>query len=85
MSRFKLLAVIDEFQENLWAALELELGLNQCGQVAEWMMQQTGHNEDGDEFDELPVYDEIVDEDGDYLIAYHDLGMCQSVYLYRKI
>lgn len=85
MKKFQLLAVISDTQEELWEQLELELGMNKCGQVAEWMMQQTGHVEDGDEFDELPVYDEIIDEDGDFVIAYLYCGFGESVYLYRKI
>ena len=85
MSKYRLLAVIDNTQGELWEQLELHVCVNTCAQVAAWMMQQTGNNGDGDEFDELPVYDEVINGDGDYIIVYHDLGMCESVYLYRKI
>lgn len=85
MAKFKLLAVIDNLQEELWSQLELEVGTNTCSQVAAWMRDKVGHDEDGEVCDELPVFDEVVAEDGDYIITYHDLGMCESVYLYKKL
>lgn len=31
------------------------------------------------------MYDEIVMEDGDYIITYTDCGMCEQVMLYEKV
>lgn len=80
---YNLIAVIDNFQEELWSQLELEIGTNKCGQVAAWIKDKAGR--DPEFMEDLPVYDEIVMEDGDYIITYTDCGMCEQVMLYEKV
>lgn len=82
---YRKVAVIDNFQEELWAELEIEFGLNTCAQVAEFVRQKVGHDDEGEVFDELPVCDGVIDDDGDFVFTYGDIGMCEQVILFKKI
>lgn len=80
---YNLIAVIDNFQEEWWSELESVMKTQDVNDVAKWINDRAGR--DPEFMEDLPVYDEIVMEDVDYIIMYTDCGMCEQVMLYEKV
>ena len=80
---YNLIAVIDNFQEEWWSELESVMKEQDVDDVAKWINDRAGR--DPEFMEDLPVYDEIVAENNDYVITYTDCGMCEQVMLYEKV
>lgn len=80
---YNLIAVIDNFQEEWWSELESVMKTQDVNDVAKWINDRAGR--DPEFMEDLPVYDEIVAENNDYVITYTDCGMCGQVMLYEKV
>ena len=80
---YNLIAVIDNFQEEWWSELESVMKTQDVNDVAKWINDRAGR--DPEFMEDLPVYDEIVAENNDYVITYTDCGMCEQVMLYEKV
>ena len=81
---YNLLAVIDNYQTALWEQLEKNIYTKPCTLVADFMLEKSACKEP-EFYDFLPVYDEIVDEEGKYIITYLDCGFCEACYLYEIV
>ena len=86
-----LLAVVDVTDKGQADSLECVIKSNNydCDAiVAAWT---EAHKDDAHEFNEgdvyecLPVYDEIICESDAHVITYSESGLCDSVYMYKKI
>ena len=80
---YNLIAVIDNFQEEWWSELESVIKEQDVNDVAKWINDRAGR--DPEFMEDLPVCDEIVAENNDYIITYTDCGMCEQVMLYEKV
>lgn len=80
---YNLIAVIDNFQEEWWSELESVIKTQDVNDVAKWINDRAGR--DPEFMEDLPVYDEIVAENNDYVVTYTDCGMCEQVMLYEKV
>lgn len=80
---YNLIAVIDNFQEEWWSELESVMKTQDVNDVAKWINDRAGR--DPEFMEDLPVYDEIVAENNDYVVTYTDCGMCEQIHLYEKV
>lgn len=81
--KYELVALLDCSNEDLADQLELEAGLNSVDDYANWLISVAGR--EPEVMEEMEIYDEIIDESGDYVLTYEDYGFGEYVSLYRKI
>ena len=81
--KYELVALLDCSNEDLADQLQLESGLNSINDYADWLISVAGR--EPEVMEEMEIYDEIIDESGDYVLTYEDYGFGEYVSLYKKL
>lgn len=78
---YKKISVIDNYQEDLWKEVET-IGANGVKLLLFLLTNRTNGSEEL--LSQIPIYDEVIFDDGKYVITYTD-GLCEALSLYETI